>query len=318
MAGVQNLVGQALLEELNHQGYWNIIGGPKEEPDLTHALEVDAFFAWAAPEYVFLTAGKSGGILENQKYPAELMLNNLLVECHVIHSAFCHGVKKLLYLASSCIYPKHCPQPMQEDSLLTGLLETTNESYAVAKIAGIKLCQAYQTQYGANFICGIPANDFGPGDDFNPESGHVIPALIHRMHEAKLQGAEGVEIWGSGSPRREFIYAPDLAEACVLVMQKYNGTTPINLGSGSDFTIAELAKLIKEVTGFKGKIHFDPRKADGMPRKLLDGSKLKSLKWAPRTDLRTALEATYQWYLQNCDPRLEGSLKNRTGEARKD
>lgn len=300
VAGTQTLIGAAILRELERQGYVNIVGKSGEEPELTDAAQVDAFFAQTSPEYVFLAAGKSGGIKANQKYPAQLMLDNLLVECHVIHSAYHYGVKKLLYLASSCCYPKHCTQPMKEDALLTGLLEPTNEAYAVAKIAGIKLCQAYSQQYGVNFVCGIPANAFGPGDDFSPEGSHVIAALIRRMHEAKILNTETVEIWGTGSPRREFIFADDLADACIFVMREYDGTQPINLGCGSDISISDLAKAVKEVTAFQGQICFDASKPDGMPVKLLDSSKLKALGWRPRVPFYSALEATYEWFLQSC------------------
>ena len=297
VAGGQTLIGAAILRELERQGYISIVGRPGEEPELTDAAQVDAFFARTAPGYVFLAAGKSGGIRANQKYPAELMLDNLLVECHVIHSAYRYGVKKLLYLASSCSYPKHCPQPMRVESLMTGSLEPTNEAYAVAKIAGIKLCQAYHQQYGADFISGIPADAFGPGDDFSLEDSHVIPALIRKMHEAKELGLESVDIWGTGTPRREFIFADDLANACIFIMRKYSGQKPINIGGGTDLclSIAELAALIKEVTDYKGQLHFDSSKPDGMPLKELDSSKLRELGWKPLTPFRTALEKTYSW-----------------------
>ncbi len=297
IAGGQTLIGGAILEELETRGFRNVFGHAGEEPDLTDAAQVEKFFEWTLPEYVFVAAGRSGGIRANQKYPADLMLDNLLVECHVIHQAFRHRVSKLLYLASSCSYPRNCPQPMEEDFLLTGLLEPTNEAYAVAKIAGIKLCQAYRQQYGVDFICGIPANAFGPGDDFSDEDSHVIAALIRRMDRARDEGVPFVEIWGTGSPRREFIYAPDLADACLTVMETYNDEAPINLSSGTDLSIAELASLIKEVIGFQGEIRFDPGKPDGMPRKTLDARKLKELHWRPRTPFRSALEETYRAFL---------------------
>jgi GDP-L-fucose synthase len=299
VAGGETLIGAALLTELERQGYQTIIGRPGEEPDLTNPAQVESFFSWASPEYVFLAAGKSGGIRANQKYPADLMRENLLIQCHVLHQAYCHHAKKLLYLASSCSYPKHCLQPMQEDLLLTGFLEPTNETYALAKIAGIKLCQAYRWQFGVNFISGIPANAFGPEDDFSEEDSHVIPALIRRMHEAKLRGAKSLAIWGSGTPRREFIFSRDLAEASILVMQEYNDAQPINLGIGFDISIAELASLIKEIIGFQGHIFFDTGKPDGMPRKLLDSKKLRGLGWQSRTPFRDALQATYEWFLQS-------------------
>jgi len=266
---------------------------------LRDASQVDAFFSHAAPEYVFLAAGRSGGIQANQDYPAELLLDNLLIECHVIHSACRHGVKKLLYLASSCSYPKDCPQPMKEGDLLSGPLEPTNEAYAVAKIAGIKLCQAYSRQYGVDFICAIPANVFGPWDDFSPGDSHVIAALLRRMHEAKTGGAAEIEIWGTGKPRREFIFTRELADACHFVMENYHDRAPINLGCGTALSIEELAGMVKEVVGYEGRLRFDPSKADGMPVKILDSSKLLGMGWRPCQDFRPSLEATYRWFLEN-------------------
>jgi len=299
VAGGQTLIGAEIVHELERQGYTNIVGTPGEEPDLTDAAQVDAFFAQTAPGYVFLAAGKSGGIGANQKHPAELMLDNLLVECHIIHSAYRHGVKKLLYLASSCCYPRHCPQPMRVESLLTGLLEPTNEAYAVAKIAGIKLCQAYHQQYGANFVVGIPANVFGPNDDFSLEESHVIAALIRKIHDAKTFGAPFVEIWGTGTPRREFIFADDLADACLVVMQEYEGAEPINLGGGTDVSIVDLANLVKEVVGYEGKLRFDPSRPDGMPLKILDSTLLLAMGWRPATPFREALLATFQAFCKD-------------------
>jgi GDP-L-fucose synthase len=298
VAGGRTLIGAAILHELERQGFSNVVGKPDDEPDLTDAGEVEAFFARTRPEYVFLTAGKSGGIEANLKRSAELMLDNLLVECHVIHNAYRHGVKKLLYLASSCTYPKHCPQPMQIESLLTGPLEPTNEAYAVAKIAGLELCRAYRQQYGANFIAGIPANAFGPGDDLDPENSHVIAALIRKMHQAKLNGADYVEIWGTGTPRREFIFAVDLADACLFVMRNYDGVEPINLGGNTDLSIGELAAQIQTVVGYTGQLRFDTSKPDGMPAKSLDSSRLRELGWQARTPLLRALQETFTWFLQ--------------------
>jgi len=298
VVGGQTLIGAAILRRLEQQGYPHVVGRPEDEPEWTDAAQVDTFFAKTTPEYVFLAAGKSGGIWANQKYPAELMLDNLLVECHVIHSAYRHGVKKLLYLASSCSYPKHCPQPMRVESLMTGPLEPTNEAYAVAKIAGIKLCQAYRQQYGVNFISAIPANAFGPGDNFNLEDAHVIPALIRKMYEAKVLGTASIEIWGTGAPRREFIFADDLADACLFVMREYNDPQPINLGSGSEFSVRDLAMLIKEVVGYPGTLRFDTRKPDGMPLKGLDSSRLRELGWRPKTPFADALSATFEWFLR--------------------
>lgn len=300
VAGGQTLIGAALLRQLERQGYKNLASLPPAEPDLTDREQVSNFFASNKPDYVFLAAGKSGGISANQKYPADLMLDNLLVICNVIDSAYHSGVKKLLYLASSCSYPKHSPQPMQVESLMTGTLEPTNEAYAMAKIAGIQLCQAYCQQYGANFISGIPANAFGIGDDFSLEESHVIPALIRKMHEAKMASAESVEIWGTGTARREFILADDLADACLFIMDKYDEKKPINIGGGLDLSIKELAELIKDAVGYRGLLRFDTRKPDGMPLKALDSSKLSSMGWQPKTSFYAAVSLTYDWFLSNC------------------
>jgi GDP-L-fucose synthase len=311
VAGGETLIGSAILYELEQRGYENLIGRPGEEADLTDPVEVERFFFWASPEYVFLAAGRSGGIQANQDCPASLMRENLLAECNVVHQAYRHGVKKLLYLASTCSYPKQCPQPMREDLLLTGALEPTSEAYALAKIAGIKLCQAYRRQYGAQFVIGIPANVFGPRDDFSEENSRVIPGLIRRMHKAKQERAESVILWGSGSPRRDFIFSRDLADACLLVMNEYEDAQPINLGAGSDLSIAELASIIKEVTGFQGNLIFDTGRPDGMPRRLLDSSKLGNLGWSPSTPLRDGLHVTYEWFLQLTRKRSHRSGENR-------
>jgi GDP-L-fucose synthase len=297
VAGGDTLIGAAILRQLEHLGYTNIIEENDSTLDLTDAVQVADFFSTQAPEYIFLAAGKTGGIEANRKYPAELMLDNILVESYIIHNAYRYGVKKLLFLASSCCYPRNCPQPMQVESLLTGPLEPTNESYAVAKIAGIKLCQAYHQQYDANFIVGIPANSFGIGDDFSLENSHVIPAMLRKMHEAKTHYADRVEIWGTGTPKREFIFADDLAEACMFVMQNYNSNKPINLGSGKDISILELANLVGEVVGYKGQLYFDTSKPDGMPFKALDASKLHEMGWVTATPLIDAIAATYASFL---------------------
>lgn len=298
VAGGKTLIGAAILRRLQQQGYTNIIGKPGEEPTLTNASEAEAFFAQMAPKYVFMAAGKSGGIRANQNFPAELMLDNLLVECHVIDNAYRYGVQKLLYLGSSCSYPKHCPQPMRVESLMTSPLEPTNEAYAIAKIAGMKLCHAYCQQHGMNFVTGIPANVFGPGDDFNSKDSHVIAALIQRMHEAKIKNTLSVSIWGTGKPRREFIFADDLADACIFVMLEYNEPQPINMGVGVDLSIRELAQLIKEIVGYPGELCFDTRMPDGMPLKCLDSSVLHRMGWKPKTSFRFALQTTYDWFLQ--------------------
>jgi GDP-L-fucose synthase len=298
VAGGQELIGAALLHQLEQQGYTNIVGKPGQEPDLTNPFQVETFFAQTRPDYVFVAAGKSGGIAANQKYPADLMLDNLLVASHIIPNAYRHGVKKLLYLASSCSYPRLAPQPMQIESLMTGPLEPTNEAYAVAKLAGIKLCQAYQQQFGANFIVAIPGNAFGPGDDFSLEDSHVIGALIYKMHQAKIKGVGLVEIWGTGAARREFIFADDLADACLFIMAEYNNANPINLGGGDYLSIGELAILIKEVVGYTGQLHFETSKPDGMPLKALDSSQLRQLGWRPQVPFQAALSSTYEWFLQ--------------------
>lgn len=298
VAGGETLIGAALLRQLETQGYTHLVG-QGEEPELTEGAAVGEFFERTRPEYVLVAGGKSGGIHANQECPAELMLDNLLGECYVIEHAYRSGVKKLVYLASSCSYPRHCPQPMQPQALLTGPLEPTNEAYAVAKIAGIKLCEAYRRQYGVNFVSAIPANAFGPGDDFRPEDSHVIAALIRRMHEAKEFGQDSVVIWGTGNPRREFIYADDLADACIFVIDRYDDTEPINLGGGLDLSIRELALMIREIVGYGGQLHFDSSKPDGMPCKILDSGKLLAMGWRPRTPFRAALTATYEWFRQH-------------------
>ncbi len=297
VAGGRTLIGAAILRELKRQGYAHL-AGDDHEPDLGDAQAVEAFFERERPQYVFMAAGKSGGIAANQKYPASLMLDNLLVDCHVIDAAYRHGAQKLLYLASSCSYPRLAAQPMSIESLLTGPLEPTNEAYAIAKIAGIKLCAAYRQQYGANFVAGIPANAFGVGDDFSLDNSHVIAALMRKMHDAKLNASPTVEIWGTGSPRREFIFADDLADACIHVMNHYDGGMPINLGGGSDISIKELALSIQELVGYEGQLRFDTNRPDGMPRKALDATALLGLGWRPRTSLRDALAATYEWYVK--------------------
>ena len=294
VAGTQTLIGASVLGELKQQGYTNVVGQPGEEPELTDPSQMEAFFSGTKPEYVFLVGGRSGGIGANQKYPAGLMLENLLVGCHVIDSAHRHRVKKLLYLASSCCYPKHCPQPMRVESLLTGPLEPTSEAYAVAKIAGIRLSQAYTQQHGANFISGIPADVFGPGEALSPEDSHVVPALMWKMLRAKSVGTKSVDIWGTGTPRREFLFADDVADACLFLMREYDDPQPINIGGGSDLSIKELAVLIKELVGFTGDLHFDTSKPDGLPLKILDSSRLHGMGWRPKTTLRSALEATLE------------------------
>jgi GDP-L-fucose synthase len=299
VAGAETLAGAALLDRFRGAGYGNLIGIPPDEPDLTVAGQVEDFFAEARPEYVFLVAGKSGGIQLNRERPAELMLDNLLVAAHVIHQAYRHGVTKLLYLASCCCYPKNAPQPLDSESLLTGPLESTSAAYATAKLAGWQLCQAYRQQYGVRFITAFPANPFGPHDDFSPESGHVIPALMRRAHEANLGREPELLVWGTGTPRREFIYSRDLADACLFVMDHYDGSEPINLGGSADRSIAEVAEAVAAVVGYLGRLRFDASKPDGMPLKALDSNRLRTLGWRPSVDFRTALAETYAWFLRS-------------------
>ena len=298
VADENTLIGSAILHELERQGYTDIIGKTGDGPELTDAGQVDRFFRNSKPDYVFLAAGKSGGIMANQKYPAELMIDNLLVECSIIHNAWRHRVKRLLYLASSCSYPKCCPQPMRTESLLSGPLEPTSEFYAIAKIAGIKLCEAYRRQYGVNFISGVPADAFGPGDDFSAENSHVVAALIRKIHEAKGKGSETVEVWGTGMPQRDFIFSDDLADACIFIMNRYNDSEPINIGRGSNLSIKDIAEIVKEVVGYKGGLFFNREKPDGMPVKILDSSILFRMGWRPKTPLRTSLSVTYDWFLK--------------------
>ncbi len=287
-----------MLRVLAQREYTRVVSEAESRPDLHDAGQVDAFFARTAPKYVLLAGGKSGGIGANQKYPVELMVDNLIIACHVMGSAFRHGVTKLLYLASSCVYPRHCAQPMRVEAVLSGPLEGTSEAYAIAKIAGIKLCQAYRREYGVDFIIGIAADIFGPGDDFSLEDSHVLAALLRRIHEAKVRGAETVEIWGTGTPRRDFLFADDLADACLFVLGEYSDAQPINLGGGADLSIGELAGLVKHVVGYTGHLRFDTSKPDGMPLKCLDWSTLRSMGWRPKTPFRAALIRTYEWFLE--------------------
>jgi GDP-L-fucose synthase len=304
VAGGSTLIGAALLSRLRAEGYSQIVD-EAAEPDLTDERAVAAFFAATRPEHVFLAAGRSGGIAANQRYPAELMRDNMLVACNVVHHAWRHRVRKLVYMASSCSYPRQSPQPIPEEALLTGPLEPTNEAYALAKIAGIKLCEAYRRQYGVCFVSAIPANAFGPGDDFSLEESHVIAALIRKMHEAKIHDRAEVEVWGSGAARREFIFAGDLADACLFVMNHYEGTDPINLGAGADLSIRELAEAIRQTVGYSGRLHFDASKPDGMPRKALDSRKLHRLGWRAQAVFEDALAQTYAWYLRcECEKEL--------------
>ena len=299
LAGHQGLVGSAILRALQAQGYTNLVTRTHAELDLTDQATVRRFFAQEHPEYVFLAAAKVGGILANDTYPADFIRDNLFIQTNVIDAAYRSGVKKLLFLGSSCIYPKHAPQPMKEEHLLTGPLEPTNEWYAVAKIAGIKLCQAYRRQYGFNAIALMPTNLYGPGDNFDLQTSHVLPALMRKFHEAKVSGAPRIVVWGTGKPRREFLHVDDLAAASLFLMRHYDAEEIVNVGVGEDISIAELAGLMREVVGYQGEIVYDSSKPDGTPRKLLDVSRLQALGWKARISLREGVTATYRWYVEN-------------------
>lgn len=299
VAGHSGLVGSAIVRNLKAKGFNHLLFRTHSELDLCDAQAVRSFFEEEKPEYVFVAAAQVGGILANATYPAEFIRNNLAIEENIIHSAYESGVKKLLFLGSSCIYPRDCPQPIKEEYLMSGPLETTNEWYAIAKIAGLKLCQAYSKQYGARFISLMPTNLYGPRDNFDPETSHVAPALIRKFVEAKEQNAPHVVLWGTGSPRREFLYVDDLAEAALWAMEEYEENQWLNIGTGEDVTILELAHLISELVGYSGKIVFDTEKPDGTPRKLLDVSKINERGWRAETDLRSGLKKAIAWYLEN-------------------
>jgi GDP-L-fucose synthase len=301
LAGHHGLVGSAILRRLQQEGYQQIITRSSKELDLRRQEATEEFFGRARPEYVFLAAAKVGGIVANNTYPAEFIYDNLMIEANIIAAAHRTGVKKLLFLGSSCIYPKFAPQPMTEDCLLTGILEPTNEPYAIAKIAGIKMCQAYRRQYGSNFISVMPTNLYGPGDNFDLETSHVVPAMLRKFHEAKIHGNCTVTLWGTGSPRRELLHVDDLADACVYLMNHYDEPEIINIGVGKDISIKELAALIQKIVGFTGEIIWDIAKPDGTPQKLLDVSRLAKLGWQARIDLEQGLADTYRWY---CDQKL--------------
>ncbi len=298
VAGHNGLVGSAIVRNLLADGYKNILTIEKSELDLTDQLAVSNFFTKEKPEYVFLAAAKVGGIMANSTYPADFIYQNLQIQNNIIHSAYLNKVKKLLFLGSSCIYPRNCPQPIKEEYLLTGSLETTNEAYAIAKIAGLKLCEYYNKQYGTKYLSVMPTNLYGINDNFDLTSSHVLPALIRRFHEAKINNQEKVTVWGSGSVYREFLYVDDLAEACIFLMNNSEDTTLVNIGTGEDLTIKELANLIKKIVGYSGEIDWDTSKPDGTPKKLLDVSKLNNLGWKYRTPLEEGLKKTYSWYIE--------------------
>lgn len=297
VAGHNGLVGAAVVRELGRRGYNNIITEKSRDLDLREQSAVRAFYDKRRPEYVFIAAAKVGGILANSSYPADFIYDNLMIEANLIHEAYRHDVKKLLFLGSTCIYPKMAPQPIKEEYLLSGSLEPTNEWYAVAKIAGIKLCQAYRKQHGCNYICAMPTNLYGPGDNFDLQSSHVLPALIRKFHEAKVAGQSQVVVWGTGTPRREFMHVDDCATACLFLMEKYNEGEITNLGVGDDITIRDLATIIKSVVEYQGDMIFDESKPDGTPRKLIDSSKLRGLGWNPAVQLNQGIRSTYEWYL---------------------
>lgn len=299
VAGHRGLVGSAIVRGLQAKGYTNIIGRTHSELDLTDSVAVEEFFKAEKPEYVFLAAAKVGGILANSTYPADFIYENLQIQNNVIGMAKKYNVKKLMFLGSSCIYPKMCPQPIKEEYLLSGYLEETNEAYALAKISGLKMCQYFNKQYGTNFISVMPTNLYGPHDNFHPENSHVMPALIRRFHEAKVNNIPEVVVWGSGAPLREFLYSEDMADACIYLMKNYEGNDFFNIGTGKEISIRGLAELIKEIVGYEGKIVWDTTKPDGTPRKLLDVSRLEKAGWTYKTELRDGIVKAYKWYLEN-------------------
>ena len=299
VAGHRGMVGSAIVRKLKSEGYHNIITKISKELDLRNQLATRRFFEEEKPDYVFLAAAKVGGIWANNVYPADFIRDNLMIELNVIDAAYRLGVKKLLFLGSSCIYPKMCPQPMKEEHLLTGPLEKTNEWYALAKIAGIKLCKAYNKQYGTRFISCMPTNLYGPGDNYHPENSHVLPALIRKFDDAKNQGHENVTLWGTGKAKREFLHVDDLADACLFLMNHYDGDEHVNIGWGKDIAIGNLAKLIGSLVGYRGALCYDTSKPDGTPRKLLDTSLINSLGWHPKISLKEGLKMTIQSYQQN-------------------
>ncbi|MGH9409644.1 MAG: GDP-L-fucose synthase [Vicinamibacterales bacterium] len=301
VAGHRGLVGSAIVRRLEAAGERHILTATREQVDLRDQAAVNYWFKANRPEQVYLVAGTVGGILANSTRPADFIYDNMLIHATVVHAAHLYGVQKLLYLGSSCIYPRHCAQPMTEEQLLTGALEPTNEPYAIAKIAGIKLCQAYRTQYNDDFISAMPTNLYGPNDNFDLASSHVLPAMLRKFHEAKLAGSPTVVIWGTGSPRREFLHVDDLADACLFLMEHYDGAGHINVGTGDDLSIRQLADVVREIVYPQASLVFDASKPDGMPRKLLDVSRLHALGWRHRTGLRDGIASTYEWFLAHQD-----------------
>ncbi len=298
IAGHRGMVGSAILRNLQSKGYENFVLRTSRELDLRSQQEVAEFFAAEKPDYVFLAAAKVGGIHANNTYRAEFLYDNLMIQNNIIHQSYVHKVKKLQFLGSSCIYPKMAPQPLKEEYLLTGPLEATNEPYAIAKIAGIKMCEAYRAQYGCHFISVMPTNLYGPHDNYDLNNSHVLPALLRKFHEAKVKQDESVEIWGTGSPKREFLHVDDLAEACVFLMENYDEAELVNVGTGEDISIKDLALLIKDIVGFEGALRFDASKPDGTPRKLMDVSKLHNYGWRHQIELREGIASVYQLYVK--------------------
>lgn len=294
IAGHRGMVGSALIRNLKEKGFTNFVSRTSAELDLRNQKAVQEFFAKEKPDYVFLAAAKVGGIMANNTYRADFLYDNLMIQNNIIHAAYLSGVKKLLFLGSSCIYPKMAPQPLKEDYLLTGLLEPTNEPYAIAKIAGIKLCDAYRAQYGCHFISVMPTNLYGPNDNYNPDNSHVLPALIRKFHEAKIKGEKTVTIWGTGTPKREFLHADDMAEACIFLMENYDEEGLVNIGVGEDISIKDLALLVKDIVGFEGVLEFDTTKPDGTPRKLLNVDKLTAWGWQASIGLEEGIRSVYQ------------------------
>jgi GDP-L-fucose synthase len=304
IAGHKGMVGSAILRKLKTEGYANFVTQTSKELDLRDQSQVKVFFERHRPEYVFLAAAKVGGIQANNSYRADFLYENLMIQNNVIHQAYQHGVKKLMFLGSSCIYPKLAPQPLAEESLLTGSLESTNEPYAIAKIAGIKLCEAYRDQYGVNFISVMPTNLYGPGDNYDLQNSHVLPALIRKFHEAKRRQDPAVTVWGTGTPKREFLHVDDLAEACLFLMQSYHEKQFVNIGSGTDLSIKELALLVKKITGYEGELLFDTSKPDGTPRKLMDVTKMKNMGWVSKIGLEEGIQNVYADFVKEYKEQL--------------